>query len=237
MISTPLELIRNGIVNGDWASVSRGYAAMTGEKVAPRASAIIDELREFVDKWKDEIFGTTNELQHGDDLADVVRDQDEDDEELEEGLDKLIEQESPQPVEPEEPEEEEEKPKTVDERARELRELRTANPEDIAAKFKVAPAQPKSEDGKRVCRSVAFTPGQHKNLFKDDKKLAAKDIADSVKLSKKKKPEPRRPPVKFVDVVCGKCKRKESVDPMFAPRRVDDEDSTYVCNNCIKRGN
>ena len=45
------------------------------------------------------------------------------------------------------------------------------------------------------------------------------------------------PPYQRIKVVCGKCGRKESVDPMLAPKRIDKSyKMRYVCNECSSHG-
>jgi hypothetical protein len=90
---------------------------------------------------------------------------------------------------------------------------------------------------KKVCRREPFVPGMT-NTFADDGTLAPEEIEDSRAFSRKKRPEPRRPPVPPVSVTCCKCARVYTVPAALAPRGADRGDrASYVCDGCIVRPN
>lgn len=47
----------------------------------------------------------------------------------------------------------------------------------------------------------------------------------------------RRPEYKKIKVVCSKCGKRERVDPMLAPKKLDSNyKMRYVCNDCSSGG-
>lgn len=97
--------------------------------------------------------------------------------------------------------------------------------------------QSDSDKGKQ-CRTLPLDTGPSVNRWKDNPKLAAKDRAESRKLSKKFTGKDYRDEYKPVKVTCSRCDRTEEVHPDVAPKRVDKDDDTssYVCNRCVKKG-
>lgn len=164
------------------------------------------------------------------------RDED-DDEEEEEEEEEEEDEPAPRPRRRRAVEDDEDEVDPVSARARELKEQRSgkAEADDQFAKFRTAPATPKREDGRKPCRTEPFRPGEHKPTWKDDRKIAAKDVKDSLKFSKRKEPEARRPKAKKVKVVCGKCNTPDRVPVALAPRQIGEDKSTYVCNDCVRK--
>jgi len=190
-----IELIREGILQGDWQKVCDGFAGISGIRLEPPAVTIIV----------------------GDDLVESIKAT------VEKTVREYI---ARKPI-----------PEGV-ECAREVHEEKppsTAHRETDYDKFKVQHGRQQNSKGRKSCRVMPFEPGMT-NSWEDDGTIAADAILDSKRLSEKKKPEPRRPPVKMVAVTCCKCGKSEEVNPLFAPKSLDRGDqSSYVCNDCIKR--
>lgn len=152
---SPLELLRKGLQEGDWAPVSKGFALLTGETIEPPESS---DDRPFLLELQRLIEGRLG------------------------GSCETPDDEEPQP-----------------------------------------PFQPDIRPQKN-----------HVNLFIDDGTLHKADKAIDKKLTKGKAPSPRRPKVVKVPVVCSRCNKKETVDPIFAPKKLEGNDYTsYLCDKCL----
>jgi hypothetical protein len=235
--TSPLELIREGILRQDWQKVCDGFAGISGVKLDPPAGAkVVMNIPEgFADlvaqKVRELILGYRPDEEEpfspvaADDLDD---DEEDEDEETPPKGEKV--KAKPKPKD----EEDEPESDPVSARARELRDERQGKVVDDTDKFRVQHRGLQRDDGKKACRAEPFEPGMT-NRFTDDGKMAAKDIKDSKRFSKKKAPEERRPEVKKVKVDCFKCGREFLVLPLFAPKSLDKGDqSSYVCDGCIK---
>lgn len=131
---------------------------------------------------------------------------------------------------------------TVEKRASHARAVSRgeASPDFAHVHVGVASQDEHPEFGK-AARTEPFPVGTFKNTF--DPKNFAKKFVKEMEFDKKVtagvEPTERRPPPRKVNVVCGKCGKKEKVDVILAPRNIGTETepdkSTYICDNCIKR--
>jgi hypothetical protein len=220
-MSSPIELLRSGISQGNWSDICSAFRLLTGENVSPpqavkvsvadsQKEAAFDQIRQIVMQFQ------TADVQIG--TAQVVEGEPEEEEEDEEDEDEA----------PEDP---------VSVRAREVRDKATNQPHrESTDKFKIKHKGRKNGDSKS-CRVLPFEPGMT-NTFKDDRTLAKNDIALSEKINAMVQPSERRPEVPKVKVECSKCHKEELVEPIFVPRKLDAQDagSSYVCNGCIRKG-
>lgn len=224
-VTSPIELIREGISSGNWQKVCDGYAGMTGTKIEPPSAP---EVRiEFPPGFASNLAAQ---------IKAYIRDYPLDGKVC--GHDK--------PAQPPasvlivgQAEVTKELERVVQNRLADIEKEKVARPtrENTTEKFRVEHKTPQRTDGKRACRVEPVTPGMT-NEFVDDHTIAADDIEDSKAFSARKKPEPRRPPVKKVRVVCCRCNNELEVEPIFAPRSAGDKDepSSFVCNDCGKKG-
>lgn len=200
-MTNPIELIGQGIENGDWQKVADGYRKMTGRKV--RVPADLKKIEYDTLLWTikgeiDRCLGLERE-DGGSEDAEAEAEADEEEVSLE-----------PEPEPP-----------------------RGGNELD---KFRVRHDPPKKdqEDGRVQSKALQFRV-EPTNRFVDDRSLVKNQIKDSRAFSRKKKPEPRRPPVKLVKVTCCRCQASEEVHPNLVPQRLDkaDERPRYICNQCV----
>lgn len=256
-MTSPLELIREGVASGDWQKVCDGYAGMTGVKVEPpegnRDGLVISALLRSLEKIQDEaahatsgrlIYGAKNKLL-GEDAAPlgIVRAADPTPTPTAGAAQAAAEcfdddAPSPKPRAKKRPAEPAADP--VSSRAREVRDAKAGvkAPADDYAKFQIRHAGPKRADGKVAARAEPFVPGMT-NTWVDDRATASDELAESERMSREKVPEPRRPAVPKVEVTCCKCDGRFEVEPVHAPKGVggkEDQPSSFVCNGCIKRG-
>jgi DNA-directed RNA polymerase subunit M/transcription elongation factor TFIIS len=235
VVATPIQQIRVGIQKGDWSLVVNGFEDMTGERLTCPTRVGDGLPTEFPPGFFDHLgravmgyiykYPQDGQVSGHDKPSDtsviLAVSPDLGDDEFRTGEREredvvVATSEDPQ-VEP-------------------LPNEPPAEPEDEFAKFRVQHGRPKRGDGdKQACRSVPFTPGMT-NTFKDDGTLETGDIAESRRLSLAKQPEKRRPESKSVEVVCGKCGRKEQVPPLLAPKSLEKgHASSYVCNHCTRK--
>jgi hypothetical protein len=254
-MTSPIELLREGILQGDWQKVCDGFAALTGASLPPPAqkngaekilltiSSLLQEYRgqPEPDSWDegranpecgneshdwgelDEKYGTHNKPGVDVERAAAMKKNRQEAkkeawEEEELPFEKRGRAAQPPPAD------------EVSIRARQVRDEATGDPYE---QFRVVHRGPQGEGNKNYCRSETITPGMT-NSWKDDRKLAVQEIKDSLRLSKEKAPEPRRDQVTLVKVGCGKCGKEYNVSPIFAPRKIQGEMTTYVCDVCIR---
>jgi DNA-directed RNA polymerase subunit M/transcription elongation factor TFIIS len=228
VVATPIQQIRAGIQAGDWVLVCRGFDGMTGERLAPPTNVsvvvslpdgFLDGLKAQVEEYVNRATKEKTEFILGQQRVspELANDNFAAADEQEKDIVAIPQSLDDGPVKEDEPEP-------------------PAEPEDEFAKFRVQHGRPKRGDGdKQACRNVPFTPGMT-NTFKDDGTLETGDIAESRRLSLAKQPEKRRPESKSVEVVCGKCGRKEQVPPLLAPKSLEKgHASSYVCNRCTRK--
>lgn len=228
-MTSPIGLIRDGIANGDWKKVADGYAAMTGERLSPppQDASLLKFLGDFIARGTVLLGGAGPAA--GPSYEDHWG-----------GAEPVSVKEARESREQEKAQSEE--AEVVAARARELRDERhgiapktvPAAETDPLAQFRVEHKGPKSETGDRVCKTLPFEKPTT-NKFKDDPSLVPEEIEESKAMSQKKTPEPRRPAVKKVDVVCCKCQGEFKVPPVLAPKGMDKdgEPNLYVCNGCV----
>lgn len=253
-MTSPIELLRDGIQSGDWSLVCDGFASLTGQRVSPPSGDRVvvpgglprlyyEQVGRHLLHYLTVLPTDGRVAGHPEPLApppdalgeDEPFPDDEDDDEDEEievprtparPLPVVRRAEPPAP--PAEP-----KVRTSEPVAGEP----PARAEDPFAKFRVQHGTPKRSDGKQACRAEPYTPPTGENKFSDTLRLAAKEVADSRKFSETKEPEPRRDPVKKVRVQCAKCDRVEEVPPILAGGNVDpkgNDVSSHVCDACIR---
>lgn len=220
---TPIDSLREGILGGDWQKVCDGFAGMTGQRLAPPPAAgsisiVIPDG--FV----------VNLKRHIDELAARYTG------EAVQAVESAVTGPAPDPHEQEvAPRPQAEDPDSV--RARELRDRRSGllPTADDLAQFRVQHGEPQGEsDGRRAARALPM-PGQPmKNTFVDDGTLAANEIVHSQAMLAKMKPHEARPDPGTVQVDCTKCGKTYRVSPAYAPVKLGDETSSYVCNGCTR---
>lgn len=208
---TPIDHIRSGIARGDWGDVCRGFAMLTGESHDPPAGGSDARLVERIAAVVRAAAGEVARLAAG-----------------QAGPARLV-------AEAEEKEEEEEAPPPPPPPATPAHRR--------MPDFRIEHRGPQSTDSDPVkgrrCKVLPVEQGAGENRFVDDRRVAAKDIRESVRLSQEFEGKDHRPPHVRVPVVCGRCQNEYQVHPDTAPRRLDAEDSPtlYVCDRCINRPN
>lgn len=220
-------MIRRGIVGADWGLVCEGFGAMTGTSLDPPEQTQAED-------------GYNTDRRLLEQLQTLLS------RHLETGPSTISPEAAPEETEPEpEPESEPEpepEPEPADDAAARGRELAAAKKTgriDVE-QFRVPPPSPKQQDrgdGKRECRKLPWEPPVNK--FKPDPKALARDARVSRALSKVMDPHENRKPAQLVSVECGRCHKKEQVEPIFVPRRIerdDDGTSSYICGKCIQGG-
>jgi DNA-directed RNA polymerase subunit M/transcription elongation factor TFIIS len=215
VVATPIQQIRVGIQKGDWSLVVDGFEGMTGERLTC-PTRVGDGLPTqfppgFFDQLGRAVMGYIYKYPEDGQVSGNYKPPNALADDVSDEVPTVVPEVEQLPAAPQTPE------------------------EDEFAKFRVQHGRPKKGDGdKQVCRSAPHEPG--KNTFRDDGTLAAEFVEDSRKLSLAKRPELRRPESKSVDVVCGKCGRKDKVAPILAPKSLEKGDeSSYVCNSCTRR--
>jgi len=226
----PISLLRSGIEHGDWEDVIHAFALLTGETLKapaqgtnPRAEKAYELLEEFHRKASD-LLGLEGWTEPFDEVC-------EDHQEVFEDPLGLLNEPKPEPTVPavetinaEEPQEWEAPPDPF-------------KKVDPFEKFKVNNGGPAGD--KKYGRREPHTPPKGPNQFKDDGKLAKKDIAESRALSEKKgaRSGPERPKFTEIDLTCSSCRRTFRVHPDLRPRKLDSEDNEplWSCDSCIGR--
>jgi hypothetical protein len=237
---SPIQLLREGILKGDWQAVCDGFEGMSGMRLEPPpASPVVDydrlgeylaaQVRGAVRGWVD-ASGRAGGNFSPSEVADVAT----------EPASTLTAEDAdfgPPRTAPEPPQED-----APSVRARELRDrvkAPPAEPEDEFAQFRVQPKEPQPQedagDGRRASRALPLAGQKMVNQFVDDGTLAANDAEFDRKVSAKLKPQPRRPAPGTVEVTCYKCGTVEDVPPVFAPvKNAKDDTTSYVCNRCVR---
>jgi hypothetical protein len=235
-----IELIRSGIIGGDWALVCEGYAGMTGQKLEPPKPGVYASVSipdSFVEDLKRYIDEEVAKLRVGlwPEVADALESQPyyPPDPDL-----------SPAAAEQEEFSPDTDVGQTADELAAGYREVAAAaqppKAEDEFAKFHIPmgrtqPLAPGNGD-RSVSTPRPHDPKAFRNDFKDDGRVAIGDAELDRKMTAKLKPSERRPESKLVEVVCGKCDRPERVPPALVPPSLGaaDDRPAHVCNACLR---
>jgi hypothetical protein len=224
-----IELIRSGILGGEWALVCEGYEGMTGQRLEPpaaRMSVAVSVPDSFVADLKRHIDEEVAKLRAGP-WPEVARALESRPEYPRPGVDYVAQ--------------------TSDELAARHRQVaaaagppKAAGPVDEFAKFHVPmgrtqPAAPGNGE-RSVSTPLPYDPKEFKNEFQDDGRVASGDIELDRKMTAKMTPTQRRPEAKPVEVVCGKCNRPEKVPPALVPPSLGSAGDvpTYVCNACAR---
>lgn len=239
-MASPIEVIKQGIEAGDWKKVVQGYNRLSGDKLKPPKGGIVVEMRseDIPDRVRAEIERPLTEA-----IQDAIRQltnalstDDDDNNEQEEGEgDDDEDEEEPSPFEDDPGE-------SVEARASEARAILRGErplPDFTHVHAGVVEADEHPELG-RKCRTEPFQIGSFKNEFVDDGRTCRSDIKVDRKLTRGLRPSQRRPPVRKVKVKCFKCEKHYTVDPEFAPKKIEARDgtkesTTFVCDGCMKR--
>lgn len=206
-MSNPIERLRRGLQNGDWAEVSLGFKGLTGEDVPPPFSGVPD------DRKADALLAIRDIAERAlEDFASVEQEREVGEEEEEEDDDEVAQPPLAPLLDPPKP-----KPK----------------PGVDLNQFKIDHGEQKRADGKSYAKTVEIPNGP--NRFVDDGRLAKRDIALDQLMSGELSPSERRDPPQKVKVFCEKCDKSYMVDPIFAPKRfASDDETTFICDNCLK---
>lgn len=234
---SPIDKIREGIQRSSWKLVVDGFRLLTGEALDVPAAATPNQDRHLLLRLRDAIADHLGEPAATPVEPEAEGDDDDDDEQEEEEEDEVpdlplvaVEPEAEPEEEPEQPQ-----PETEDTRARQVRDANVAGAFAIEHTGDGA-ADVDEKKGKKA-KSLPMDTKPSKNRWRDDGKLAAKELDESKKLSQEFTGKEHREEYKAVRVVCSRCDKKYTVHPDNMPRRCDpaDEVSKYICDRCIGR--
>jgi len=231
---SPLQLIRQGLLDNNLDKIRQGYEALTGEKIS--LGDVADAVQfinpnEYIEKAGINIAEETIAL---------AQEKNKQEEEALAAQENSLDIEPFAPPPPSSANSEEE---IVDDNEEEI-------VKDIPKKNNSLLEEPIGEDesqntvGNKQCIRVPFLIGKRKNRFKDNTAIAADDtikfdkkVRTSSSIAQKSNIDKRPAPVKIV-VSCRECHRKFRVDPLFVPSHVGGDRATYQCDGCRpkKRG-
>lgn len=216
-MASPIELIRQGILQADWQAVCDGFEGMSGLRLPPpqasqdsEAAKLLGQIREMVDRY----------VTSGEPVVEQESNKEEDAE-----------------TEPQVATETEEPPGDAESvRARELADRRR-DPTDQFRVVHKGPSQEERSDGKKICKKQPF----QKPTGNDFEKLKptikdTKEAKVSKALSKVMEPHETRPAIVPVKVECDRCNKQYEVEPIFAPRKLerdDEKSAAYICDHCM----
>jgi len=185
-MTSPIELLKSGLTDGNWAAVAESYRMLTGERVGvpvvASISVTVDEaaLRQVVEEaskvMRAHIHGELDRLFGGHDFVPASP---------------LVRKPDPDFIEvPPAP------PKANPKRNRVKKPARTAPP--------ASPPPPPPDEGQfEHTLFPTAADDQPANAFVDDGSLAPEELASTEQLCRIAKRSARRPPSRLVDAVCG----------------------------------
>lgn len=244
-MSSPIELMRQGIIASDWRLVCDGFNMMTCMNLSPPAQTsqpqcdstflygIRDQINAYLDldgmpptavpEPRPPIYPVYPKEAEAPEVAEISLIDDGPQRVTRDVAQPVVQVQQEEVVDP------------VSARARAVRDNRDNRGGD---EHRFDPNNLKTASAsKREARKLSWEPPTG-NRFKDNPLVHAREAQESKIMSQTVTPEPRRPRVPKVTVKCFKCGMTEQVEACFAPRNIDPagrDENTYQCNGCIRK--